>query len=289
MFSLATRWQAATPNQRGAAWLLCSALSFAVMNALVRWMGADIHGFQQAFFRCLFGWVALFPFVWAQAPAVFRTSRPVMHLLRGLIGVCAMLNVFYALSVLPLAESTAIFFARPLFIIPLSVLFLGEAVDWRRGLATAVGFIGVLVMLQPGHAAIGAGELAALAATGLMATVLVLVKKMTATESPITMLFYFSGIGTIGTLLPALTVWVWPTPAQWLMLGVMGSIGSLAQWLAVRAYRVGDAGAITPMDYSQMVFAVLFGYLLFAQLPGWHTVAGAAIVIAATLYILRRK
>ncbi len=288
-FSLVQHFSRLSPNARGALWLLASALSFAVMNAMVRGLGSEIHGFQQAFFRCLFGWIALFPFVARQAPQVFVTGRSLVHLARGVVGLTAMLCVFYALTHLPLAEATAFFFAKPLFMIPLALLFLGETVGWRRILATLAGFGGVLVMLDPGETELGAGALAALLAVFLMAVVLVLVKKLTATERAMTMLFYFTGIATLGTFGPALWVWVWPTPTQWGLLAAMGALASGAQYLAVRAYRVGDAAAITPMDYSQLLFAGLLGYLLFGEVPGWNTVAGAAMIAATTLYILRRE
>ena len=276
-------------NARGALWMLGAVTAFACMDALIKWVGQTLDPFQIALFRCLFGGLFVLPFALREGPSALRTRRWGGHLGRALIGYTAMTLGFYAVTHLPLADATALSFTRPLFMIVLAVLFLGEAVRWRRWSATGIGFLGVLVMARPGEGGFDFAALVAIAATLFVAGVGVMLKRLSATERPETIIFYFTVISSLLALGPAL--YVWRTP-RWIDIAIMmllGGLGSLGQYLTIRAYRVAEATAVDPVDYARLLLATGFGFALFAELPDRWTALGAAIIIGSTLYITRRE
>ncbi len=195
---------------------------------------------------------------------------------------------FDAVSWLPLAEAIAYTFTMPLFMIVCAVLLLGERVRWRRWSATAVGFVGVLVMLRPGMVAIEAAALVALLGAILSALVFTSVKKLSTTESALTMILYFALVGMLMSIGPALTVWRWPSAGEFALLFLTGVLGTSGQYVAVWGWSVGEATAIAPFDYSRLIFAAALGFAVFAEVPDPTTVLGAGIIVASTLYIGRR-
>jgi drug/metabolite transporter (DMT)-like permease len=263
------------------------------LGALVTAVGARLDCFEIAFFRCAFGLLAIAPFVvgpyLAQGgTALFLTGRPWMHLARALVGVAGMFCGFYAVTHMPLADATAISFTKPLFMIVLAVAFLGEQVRWRRWSATVVGFMGVLIIMRPGTDAFQPAALVALLGSFFIADVVVLVKKLSATERNVTILFYFAAITTVVAAVPAALVWTTPTWRELAFLVLVGIAATLGQACSLRAYRAGEATAVVPFDYARLIFATLYGYLFFAELPDLWSYVGAAVLIASTLYIALR-
>lgn len=283
-------WRARSPNVRGAIWITLGALLAAAMAATVKTLGQQLDFFQVVFFRCAFALTALTPFVWrAGGVASLRTRRLPLHLLRGLFGMTAMMCGFYAVTHLALADATAMTFTKPLFTIVLAVLFLGEMVRWRRWSATAVGFVGVLIMVRPGQHGVEAAVLVALFGSAMVAASTIVVKKLTTSETPTSILTYFGVFTTVVALGPAIAVWQSPTLVQLGMGAAIGALGALGQSCLIRGYRIGEATAVTPFDYTRLIFSGLFGFLLFAEVPDLWTLAGAAVVIGSTLYIARRE
>ncbi len=282
------RLAALSPNVRGALWILGSAFFFTIMGTLVKYLGASFDSFQIAFFRALFGLCAILPFVWRVGLVNLKTQRLPLHLFRGLVGSAGMLSGFYALTNLSYADAVSFSYARGLFLIPLAVLFLGEVVRRRRWTATLCGFVGVLVMLRPG----GAIELAMIVAifgafcTGLMT---VLVKKLSETEQPEVIIFYASVISTTVALGPALLVWQSIGLADIALLVAVGGFAAAGQYCMIRAYRIGEATALAPFDYTRLLFASLIGIFLFGEALSVWTVVGAMIIVASTLYIAVRE
>ncbi len=276
-------------NVEGALWMIGAALSFALQAVAVKTLTPRLDPVEVVFFRCAFGFVVTLPFALHPGIGGLRTRRLRLHVARGLIGALNMFAVFYALSHMLLAEATAISFSSPLFMIVLAVLFLGEPVHWRRWTATAVGFLGVLVVLRPGTEAFQPAALVALAGALMVATVGVLIKKLAATERPATILFYFGLVATLASAGPAALVWRTPSGEDWPLLAFVAVLGVLAQVCVIRAYRAGEATAVTPFAYAQLLFAGVFGFALFGEVPDAVAVAGAAIIVASTLYIVRRE
>ena len=199
-----------------------------------------------------------------------------------------MLSGFYGITHLPLALATSISFARPLFMVVLAVIFLGEVVRVRRWSATAVGFIGVLVMMRP-SGAIELATLAALVSTLFVAGAMVVTKMLTTTERPATLIFYTGLFGAAVTVVPALSVWQMPTANQFFFLILMGVVGTLGTNCMIRALANGEATMISPVDYVRIIYATLFGFFIFLEVPDVWTFVGAAIVVGATAYITIRE
>jgi drug/metabolite transporter (DMT)-like permease len=283
------RWLALPANVRGALWILAASVLFSCMAAVVKTLGARLDSFQIAFFRCAFGLLVILPFMLRAGPQVFKTRRPVLHIVRALTGVTAMFCGFYSITHLPLADATAISFAKPLFMIILAVLFLGETVRWRRWSATAVGFAGVVIMVNPGAHGLDPAMMAALFGTLCVAVVVVLVKRLATTEAPLTILFTFGVVSTIVSALPAALVWQAPSGAELVLLVLVGALGAAGQSCAIRGFRTGEATAVVPFDYSRLLFAGALGYVLFGDIPTVETLAGAALIVGSTLYIALRE
>ncbi len=282
-------WSGMSPTTQGALWLLASAFLFTVMQVMVKFLGGRLHPLEVAFFRSALGFVFILPFVlWKSGLGCFRTTRPGLHLVRGVAGSCAMMGNFYALAHLPLADATTISFSRALFVVPLAMLILSETVGPRRMMATLVGFIGVLIVLRP----TGSFEPAALVGLGASASLalgLTCVKILSRTDSPLTLLLYSSVIGSALTAIPAWFLWTTPTWTEAGLIGVMGLIGVLAHNCFIRAYSMADATALAPLDYTRILFAAIFGFFLFATIPDIWTITGALIIVASTLYITIRE
>ncbi|MBT6587619.1 MAG: DMT family transporter [Rhodospirillaceae bacterium] len=271
-------------NSRGALWIILACVMFSCMTTVVKLLGGTFDSFQLAFFRALFGLFAVLPFFFRFGFAVVRTTRLKMQLTRAFCGSGAMLCGFYAITHLPLADAVSISYARALFIIPLAVLFLGEVVRLRRWTATAIGFVGVIIMMRPGGE-IAPATLVALMGAFLVASVTIMIKKLSTTEKPESMLFYFGAVSSLVALGPALMVWRAPSLIELVVLMAIGALGAAGQYCMIRGYRIGEATALLPFDYTRLLFAGAIGFLVFAEIPDVWTVTGAMVVAATTLYI----
>ena len=285
----AERWQRLPGNARGALFMLLAGVLFSGMSATVKTLGARYDIFEVAFFRCLFGLVTVTPFMLREGVSSLRTKRPVMHLARGVLAAGSMFCGFYALTHLTLADATAIGFTKPMFLIVLAYFWLGESVRWRRWSATAIGFCGVLVMVRPGLDQTDIALALGVFGTFLISIVVVLVKKLSASERQTTMLFYFGLTTTAAMAVPAMMFWRTPTLPDLGLLCLLGFLGATAQSLTFRAYRAGEATVVVPFDYGRLIFAGIFGYVLFAEVPDRWSVAGAVIIVGATVYIAWRE
>ena len=287
---LAGGWERLSPNHRGALWMIAASLGFTVNSAVVKTLTTGgLEAFQIAFARALFSFAWLLPFLLRNGPGMLRTRHPGLHAIRAFAGAAAMVCGFHAVGHLPLADFTALTFTQPLFVILLAVLILGEAVRWRRWLATAVGFAGVLIMVRPGATAFDPAALVALASVLGIAVAVTMVKRLPAGESHVTMLAYFCLLSLAITGLPAWFAWTPPTGEQWLLLAGVGSLGIASQAMIIRAYRSGEASFVAPFDYLKLVLAGLIGFVVFAEVPGPWTLLGALVIVASTFYIARRE
>jgi drug/metabolite transporter (DMT)-like permease len=275
-------------NFRGALWVLMAAMIFTIMGTLVKFLGNHFDSFEIAFFRALFGLGALMPFLLKLGIGQIRTKRLGLHLTRGFIGSLGMLCGFYALTHLSYADAISISYARSLFLIPLAVVFLKEVVGRRRWTATLVGFIGVLVMMRPGSE-FELAMVVAIAGAFFVALVTILIKKLSQTEKPEVILFYFGIVSTSVSFVPAMMVWRTPTLWEFVLLMAVGAIAASGQYCMIRGYKVGETTAITPFDYTRLLFASVIGIFVFAEpLEAW-TILGAMIIATSTLYIAYRE
>lgn len=275
-------------NGQGALWMLLGGFFFSCMGVGIKFLGAEMDSFQIAFLRALFGFIVILPFALRRGLSGLKTRVLKLHLARGVVGILGMLSIFYAITHLPLADAVALTFTRPLFLILLAVLFLGEMIRWRRWTATAVGFVGVLVMVQS-QGEFEFASLVALFGALMVALVSVFLKKLSVTEAPTTMMFYFGLIASVISAFPAMIVWTPPSFEDLAILVLLACFGSGANFCAIRAFSVGEATAVAPFDYTRLIFSGILGFFVFAEIPTLAMLIGAGIIVASSLYIVRRE
>jgi len=283
------RWDDLPANARGSVWMVISSLVFAVMAACIKLLGQDLPVVEILLFRQMFVLVVVSPAIIRGFPAVLQTPRRSLHFTRSVLAFVAMTTGFTAIVHLPLAEATAISFARTLFTTMLAVVFLQEVVGWRRWSATLVGFLGVLVIVRPSPDNLNEYALLALLAAGFVAALQIALRTLARTERPITIMTYQNV--TLSVLLagPAAYFWVTPTWEQVAAMAAVGCLMSVIQWTMIKAYGSGDASAIAPMEYGRIVFATVAGILVFSEVPTIYTAIGTVLIIGSTLYTMRRN
>ena len=281
-------WSGLPRNVRGIVWMLLSALAFVAVQTATKFVGSRNDSAEITFFRCFFGGLAILPFLIKNPVDAFRTTIPLMHVGRGVAGAAAIFCMVYSVVNMPLAEATAIGFARPLFMVVLAVLFLHEVVGWRRWTATAVGFGGVMIMLRPGIEVVSFAALAALLASLFFSLAHVFIKKITKIDQPMKVMAWYWAVSSIVTFVPMLFVWTTPNLEEFLLLMVVGFLSGTAQTLVVYSLRVGDASLVEPFDYSRIIWALLAGVLIFGESTDIWVLLGAAVVAASNIYIARR-
>jgi drug/metabolite transporter (DMT)-like permease len=286
---LRARWLLLSGNSRGALWMIASGVGFSVMAVGIKLLGHRLENFQIGFFRVVIGFLAILPFVAGSGLTRLRTRHHGVHFVRAVFGLLAMYCSYYAIARMPLADYTGLSFTKPLFATLLAIAILGETVRWRRWTATLVGFFGVLVMVRPGAGTFHPAALAALTDSFSVAFLVTLVKRLPATETPLTMLFYFGLFATVMSIGPAIYSWQWPTVLEWLLLIGVGVLGALSQMFWIRAFRAGEASAVAPFDYLRLPIAATIGFVGFSELPTIWTFIGAAVIVASTLYIAHRE
>ncbi|WP_269581057.1 DMT family transporter [Roseibium sp. Sym1] len=277
-------------NTIGALWILLAAFGFSIMVTLIKLLGQDLSVFQILVVRQGVMLAIVAPKILSGLPTSLETKRPWLQLTRVLFAATAMLCGFTAVIEMPLADATAISFSKTFFITIFAIWLLGETVGVHRWGATIVGFLGVVLMLRPdGDGLIDPFALLAIAGAACAGMVMIVVRMLTRTDPPVTILTYQAfGVGLI-MLVPAVLTWQTPTLGQWGLLVVIGIISWAAQMANIRAFRAGEATAIASLDYTRLLYATIFGALIFSQWPRVETLVGAAIIILASIYTVRRE
>ncbi len=285
----AHRWSALPGNARGAAWIMLASLAFSAMGVCMKVLGQTLDVWVMVVLRTLVALAVIAPMAIRAGPRALTTRHLPVHLLRSFLGMGGLVSFYLAVTHLELALATALFFTRVLFMIVLAALFLGEIVRWRRTAATLLGFAGVLVCVAPGESGFEPWTIAPLIGACFAAGVSTTVKRLTRTEAPITiMLWTYLLMGSMA-LVPALLAWRTPTAVEIALVVAMGICSALGQGAMVLGLRAGEATAVAPFEYSRLLYATLFGFLFFAELPGTRTWVGVAIIAGSTLYIAYRE
>ncbi len=262
---------------------------FALLSASVKQLSGELHGFVIAFWRNLFGFVFMIPWLWRHGFGSLRTGRFGTYLFRSGLSVISMMCGFTALAYIPIANATSLSFAAPLFATILAALILKEQVRLRRWTATLLGFAGVLIVLQPGTTNIGIGEILVICSAFLTATVSVIVKTLSRSESSQAIVTYMVLLSTPLALGPALFYWTWPSLESWPYVVALGFFGTLGHLCWTRAFAMADASAIVPYDYSRLIFVTGIGMFWFGEQPDHWFWIGSAVIVAAGLYIAQRE
>lgn len=284
---LAARWSRLPGNLRAVVWIMTGTLGFALNDVVTKVLGRTYDPLELALFRYGFGAIMLVPIMLRGGVTGFRTEHFSLHLVRIAIASAAQVASYYAVIHMILADATAISFSRPLFTTIAAVLILREVVDRGRWIATVVGFVGVLVMVRPGHNGVDTAALVAVGAAFAFAISIILIRIMARTEPPNRIMFYYHLVGAALFVIPAAFVWHTPHGADWLLLALLAALQIFGMNGYVRALSVGEASAIAPFEYVRMIYAVGFGFFIFSELPDGWTFLGTAIIAGSTLYIAR--
>ena len=280
---------ALSDNLKGAATIMVAALGFTLMITLIKLAGERLHITQILFLRQSMMTLIVLPSILSHFPGCLRTARLDLQLLRVAAALVAMLCGFTAVIHLPLAEATALGFAKAFFVTIFAILILRERVGPRRWAALAVGFAGVMVMVRPGSEAFDPIALYAVAGAAGAGLVMVIIRLLSRTDRPITILSYQAILVGLAVAAPAAWYWVWPTPYEWGLVAAIGIVSYGAQMLNIYAYKWGEASLMASLDYVRLLWATLIGWLVFSTLPGVWTWVGAGIVIGAALYSVNRE
>lgn len=283
--------------RRGAALMLGATALFTIMGAFAKEASTRIPFVEMMFFRSALALPVVFAMVYrGNAWGTLRTKRFPGHVLRALSGTAAMGCGFYALSVLPLAEQVALTYTSPLFVTLLAIPFLGEKVGIHRWAAVLLGFGGILIMaVGQGAFAAGAasvvliGTIAAVSNGFFSAITTLLVRGLSSTETSTTIVLWQSVLMTLMTGLALPFVWVTPTGPEWLLLLGVGLFGGIAQVMITEANASAQVSALGPYSYGAILWSMLLGWAVWGDIPGISTLLGAALIVAAGLYILHRE
>lgn len=276
---------------RAVVWMLAAVACFSLMDAGMKQLSGSYSSLQVTFLR---GAASLpFVLVWVLATAGPRSLIPVrwgLHLLRGVLGMTMIGCFVFALRTLPLSTAYTIYFVAPLLIAALSVPLLGEQVGPRRWVAIGIGLVGVLVVLRPGVGGfISLPGLMVLLAATAYAVAAITVSMLTRTDTPQSMVVWFLALLALGAGLLALPDW---QPLQWSHAGRiagMGLAGAAGQVALTRAFQLGEASLIAPLEYTGLVWVIGWDLLFWGALPDRYTWLGAAIIVASGLYLLHRE
>jgi drug/metabolite transporter (DMT)-like permease len=251
--------------------------------------GNPLPPLEVVFLRNVFGVVALLPVFVRSGLRVFRTRRLKLHVARALVQSVGMVCFFTGLTLIPFAEVTALSFSAPLFATVLAIAVLGERVRIRRISALGLGFLGVLVVVQPGAGALSVGALLILGSSLMWAVAMTVIKSLSRTETSVTSTLYAGILMAPITLLPALHVWVDPSVGQLLWLLGIGAAGTLGHVAFAQAFKLAEMSAVLPLDFLRLVWASAFGYWLFAETPSLASWVGGLLIFASASYIAFRE
>ncbi|MGY3572779.1 DMT family transporter [Vibrio paucivorans] len=273
---------------KGVALALASTALFTIVGVLVRVLSGSIDLFQILLSRQVVFIALLLPAIVKNMDVLLKPKHLKLHTCRILGAFVALYFGFVTVSNIPLADATALGFTQVLFVAAISRMFLAEQVSTSRLFTIIVGFIGVMLVVQPSfeQSSLTYTLLGLLSALGA-AVAVICVRKVAQTEPRITLLAYQAIFVGLIALVPSLLNWTWPTLEQMVLLVCVGAISSVAQWIGITAYKYGEANVVANVEYAKIIYSVLFGYWLFAEIPNIVALAGIAVLIlSAVLPIL---
>ena len=268
--------------------MIISGLFFVIMHSAVKYLSKEVHIFEIAFFRCALVVFVLAPIIFQQGKSIFITKQPKIQFLRISTNSVAMLCFFYGITSTPLAQLTTLGFTVPIFATILAVIFMGEKIRIRRTSALIIGFIGTIIVMRP-DISIELGAMLIIFSSFLWSVCLIFIKKLTQTDSAVTISLYF-GIGMIpATFAMAFPVLEMIDMRQFIILVFIAITGTLAQTIMNSALKKGDLALLLPFDFLRLIWSVLIGYGLFAEEPQITLWIGGILIIGSTSYIAWRE
>ncbi len=271
--------------------MIASMALFATMSSVIRLLSGEMHPMQMVFLRNIFGLLVIFAWtsvLYRRIPR-FPTLRLRQHFWRATVGVVSMELWFYCLSVMPLTLATALSFTTPIFSTIFAIVFLGERAGIRRWSAIGIGFAGMLVILRPDLGGIHSTAMFVLISSALMAIVGVLIKTLTRTEPPETIVFYMSLFMTPWSAAPAYFHWQAITAHQLGLVGLIAFLSTAAHLMLARALARAEMVVLMPLDFTRLIFVSFLAYVLFGETLSLSTVAGSFIIVGSCVYIAHRE
>ncbi len=276
-------------NQLGFFYMFISVCAFSLMDVLVKWSDAYPVG-QVLFFR---GFCGIIPILFLipndRFLDFYKTTRPLLHFKRCLSGLIALVSIFIALRNLPLATVVSITFAAPIFTTIFSIFLLKEKVGLYRWLAVIVGFVGIIVITEPGFSSLNFYYIYPIIFCLGLSYVAIAIRKLSYTEPVWLISFFFSFSIAILGLLSLFKGWIMPNLLDLFLLSMIGILGGLANLWLSQSYKYSEVSLVTPLKYLALVFAIIFGYLIWNEVPTIKTLMGALLVIVSSFIIFRRE
>ncbi len=278
-----------TNTTLGMFWMLLTGLCFVCVTIIVRYIGTRIPASEAAFLRYAFGTLLLLPVILQLLKGVVKINSWRIMLVRGVLHGIGVILWFYAMARIPIAEVTALGYLTPVFITIGAALFLREKLHIRRILAIFFGLVGVMIILRPGLSTISNGQIAQLIATPLFAASMLMTKRMTANESLSVIVTGLSIVCTLTLLIPALNNWVTPNTTEVALLALTAVFATLGHYTMTQAFNLAPLSVLQPVSFLQLLWATLFGVILFGESIDIFVVIGGTILILSTSYIAHRE
>jgi len=259
------------------------------MGAGVKFLSDDLHPIIICFYRCLMGLIIITPFVARNNFQALQTNNMRLQIFRALINIISMICWFSAIGMMHFEKATALGFTTPLFTTVLAVLILGEVIRFHRIAALLLGFIGILIIIRPGYMPFEFGTILMLIASFSFSFVLIFVKKLSATDSSLTIIFYHLLYMTPAFFILALFYWENINLNQLIIFVLMGTSGLLSHWCLAQAFKLSDTTFVMPLQFTKLIWASLIGLFIFAEQPDIWTWVGGVVIFISVVYITYRE
>ena len=271
---------------RGVSWFILSLMISISNDGLTKYLGQNLHSLEITFLRFFFGTLSLLPFMLYYRKKAFYTSRIGLHVVRGGLLFAGIALWCYGLTIAPITVATTLTFIIPIFVLILAKFFLSEKIGMARWVATIVGFVGTIVVLEPTGANFSPLTLLLVLATLMFATLDIVNKKFVVKESMLAMLFYTAVVTMLMAAIPAFYVWIAPTMTQLLVLALLGCGANLILFCLLKAFAATDASAVAPFRYVELILSAGLGIVVFGEIPTMSLCLGALVIIPVTLFLV---
>ena len=268
---------------------ILSIVFFSIMVIFIKKASENLHILEVVFFRNLLAFIVMLPLIKSTGLGAIKMNNTKLFFVRGFFGAIGMLAGFACLTLIPLAQATAISFSKPIFITIGATIFLGEVIRVRRIAAIILGVIGMLVIVQPGVNSFSFGIMLAIIAAIAHSLNALIVKKLTLTDTPQAIVTWMVIILIPITFIPAVMVWQWPSFETWLYLWGIAILGTLAHFSWTKSCSMAEITSLQPIEFIKLPIMALFGWLIFSEIPGNWTLIGGLIIFVSTIYISHRE
>ena len=259
------------------------------MGAGVKLLSNELHPIIICFYRCLMGLIIITPFVARNNFKALQTDNMRLQIFRALINIISMICWFSAIGMMHFEKATALGFTTPLFTTVLAVLILGEVIRFHRTAALLLGFVGILIIIRPGYMPFEFGTILMLIASFSFSFVLIFVKKLSATDSSLTIIFYHLLYMTPAFFILSIFYWENINLNQLIMFILMGASGLLSHWCLAQAFKMSDTTFVMPLQFTKLIWASLIGLFIFSEQPDIWTWVGGVIIFISVVYITYRE